>query len=262
MAPLIFWDYEFCKSLEEKGYFLIRYDNRDIGYSTHFQVSSPDSGVCVPYSIEDMVDDAKEILKHYNVDKAHVIGHSLGGTLAQLFAVTYPQMTLSLTAISSPIIAKSNIEFVETSKEILDSMWSILMGNKMFQDFERGKNEFMRSWKYLNGEWKVDLDMAKEYTKRLYETEIIEPAWNHTNVQQNISDIHSELAKLDIPILFIHGENDYLPSNPINVRKTVESLERVELLMLPKAGHMFFNKDLWSMILEAVVSHIDIKEVN
>ena len=89
-------------------------------------------------------------------------------------------------------------------------MWQVLMSNKMYQDYERGKDEFFRSWKYLNGQWDFDEKMAEEYTKRIYETEYIEPAWNHMKVQEKIPDIWEQLNSLQIKKHFIYGELDYL----------------------------------------------------
>ncbi|MCP4553365.1 MAG: alpha/beta hydrolase, partial [Bacteroidetes bacterium] len=62
MAPSVFWNDEFCLALSTKGYYVIRFDNRDIGRSTHFQQSDPAVGIKLPYSIEDMVRDAKVVL--------------------------------------------------------------------------------------------------------------------------------------------------------------------------------------------------------
>ena len=94
MAPAIFWDDNFCESLAIRGFCVIRFDNRDIGKSTHFPQSSPDSGIEIPYTIYDMVYDAKVVLKSISDKRAHIIGHSLGGLIAQLFAVTYPEKRL------------------------------------------------------------------------------------------------------------------------------------------------------------------------
>ena len=62
MAPAVFWETYFCECLADCGYYVIRFDNRDIGHSTHFPQSVPESGIELPYTIEDMVDDAKAVL--------------------------------------------------------------------------------------------------------------------------------------------------------------------------------------------------------
>ncbi|MCL1813325.1 MAG: alpha/beta fold hydrolase [Treponema sp.] len=249
MAPGIFWDKTFCNELAKSGYFVIRFDNRDIGFSTHFEPCRPNSSIQMPYSIGDMVEDVYGILKYYNINKANIVGHSLGCTIAQLFAIKYTEETGNLFLISSPIIATGKNKYVETDEKIKEKMWAILMSNKMYQDYERGKNEYFRIWKYLNGKWHFDENMAEEYTKRLYKTEYIEPAWNHTKVQENIKDIFMELNNLNKKIHFIYGEIDYLPSNLESIKVLVKSLKNADLEIIPNGGHMFFNKNIWEDII-------------
>ncbi len=253
MAPATFWPEPFCNRLAQSGYFVIRFDNRDMGYSTHFPACRPDSKRKLPYSIYDMVKDIKSILNYFDKKQSHIIGHSLGGVLAQLFAVEYPAKTLSLIPISSPILAKGDLKFIETDKKILDEMWSVLMSNAMYPDFERGKNEFLKVWKFLNGDWELDKNMADAYTKRIYATEKIEPAWNHTLVQKDICDILEQLKKLKITVLILYGEKDHLAANPYNVRLLANHLENANLYLIPGTGHMFFNKELWHIILNQII---------
>ena len=189
-----------------------------MGNSTHFPQSEPNSGIKLPYSIDDMVEDTMVVLESLSNKNAHIIGHSLGGSIAQLFAISYPEKICSLTVISSPILAKGKIKYIETDPAITEKLWKVLMSNPMHRNYEKGAPEFLKIWRYLNGDWKLDADMANGYTRAIYETEIIEPAWNHTNIQNGIRDIIGELEKLDKPLLFIHGEKDYLPSNPVNTK--------------------------------------------
>ncbi|MCJ2165242.1 MULTISPECIES: alpha/beta hydrolase [unclassified Pseudodesulfovibrio] len=256
MAPAVFWETKFCESLSARGYCVIRFDNRDIGRSTHFPQNAPGSGIELPYTIYDMVTDAKNVLESITDKSCHIIGHSLGGAIAQLFAVTYPEKIISLTAISSPILAKGNIPFVETDPRITEELWGILMANPMYQDVNKGLREFQKIWRALNGDWVLDEEMAEKYTRTIYETEIIGPAWNHTNVQSGIRDIFQELKEIDKPLLFIHGEKDYLPSNPENTKRLAKSLPTADFFLLKKAGHMFFSKDIWLILIERIHEHL------
>jgi pimeloyl-ACP methyl ester carboxylesterase len=98
MASMLWWPEAFCRKLAGKGLFVIRYDNRDTGRSTKYAPGEP------PYTFDDMVDDAMRVLDSYGIAKAHVVGMSMGGTIAQLVALKYPSRIISLTAIStSPI---------------------------------------------------------------------------------------------------------------------------------------------------------------
>lgn len=256
MAPAGFWEAQFCESLAARGYYVIRFDNRDIGKSTHFPQSAPESGIEVPYTIYDMVSDAKIVLENLTDKSGHIIGHSLGGSIAQLFAVTYPEKVISVTAISSPILAKGHIQFVETNPKITEKLWAVLMANPMHQDINKGIPEFQKIWHALNGDWALDENMAEKYTRAIYETEVIGPAWNHTNIQSGIRDIFQELKELGKPILFIHGEKDYLPSNPENTKRLANSLPNAEVFILKNGGHMFFNKEVWQILIEQIHGHI------
>jgi pimeloyl-ACP methyl ester carboxylesterase len=137
MAPAVFWETRFCASLADLGYNVIRFDNRDIGKSTHFPQSAPESGIDVPYTIHDMVDDAHGVLENLTDKRCHIIGHSLGGSIAQLFAVTYPEKTITVTAISSPILAKAGIPYIETDPSALGNAEA---SNLVFSGFDGRKS--------------------------------------------------------------------------------------------------------------------------
>lgn len=112
-AQLTLWPIELVEALVARGYHVIRYDNRDIGLSTKFT----DHGVPnirkvalmrllglrpkLPYRLTDMAADAVGLLDALGIDRAHMVGASMGGMIAQLVAATYPDRTLSLTSIMS-----------------------------------------------------------------------------------------------------------------------------------------------------------------
>ena len=249
MAPAVFYPATFCEKLAGLGFQVIRFDNRDIGYSTHFPPAKNDDDA-PPYSIFDMVEDVNGVLIYYGIEKAIVVGHSMGGSIAQLYAIKYPQKTEQLFLLSSPIIAFGNNEYEQTPQYILEPMWGILMSNKMYQDYARGKDEFFRAWKCLNGNRPVDIVLAEEYTKRLYETETIDIAYNHTKIQNGIPDLYADLAALSFPLHFVYGENDFLAANAANVERLANSLPNADFTLLRGAGHMYFDKTLWQEVFD------------
>ncbi|ALK97347.1 alpha/beta hydrolase [Massilia sp. WF1] len=107
------WPDEFVEGLVELGFYVIRYDNRDTGLSTKFEhAGTPSLGLAwlksrigwpirPPYTLEDMADDAVGVLSALGVARAHVVGVSMGGMIAQLMAAKYPSRVLSLTSIMS-----------------------------------------------------------------------------------------------------------------------------------------------------------------
>lgn len=112
-AQLTYWPMELVDALVERGFHVIRYDNRDIGLSTKFdQAGNPSipwtmikarMGIKpkVPYRLSDMAADAVGLLDALGIDRAHVVGASMGGMISQLIAAEYPDRVLSLTSIMS-----------------------------------------------------------------------------------------------------------------------------------------------------------------
>jgi pimeloyl-ACP methyl ester carboxylesterase len=106
-TQMIGWHEQFCAQLVERGYFVIRYDNRDCGRSTHFDQIPPPSiwGLLfrrpkpIPYTLGDMADDAVGLLDHLGIEKAHLVGASMGAMIGQMVAIKHPERTLSLASI-------------------------------------------------------------------------------------------------------------------------------------------------------------------
>jgi len=112
-AQMINWDEEFCEKLVERGFYVIRFDNRDVGLSTKFDdAGEPDlmklfmsvqkgEKIEALYTLEDMANDAVGLLDTLDIDKAHICGMSMGGMIAQVIAYRHPSRVLSLISISS-----------------------------------------------------------------------------------------------------------------------------------------------------------------
>ncbi|QNQ08472.1 alpha/beta fold hydrolase [Sphingomonas alpina] len=112
-AQLTLWPIQFVEDLVARGYRAIRFDNRDVGLSAKFDAAGiPNlmqiaatlfAGLkpSVPYTLDDMAADAKGLLDALGIERAHILGGSMGGMIAQIFAATYPERTLSLTSIMS-----------------------------------------------------------------------------------------------------------------------------------------------------------------
>jgi pimeloyl-ACP methyl ester carboxylesterase len=113
-AQLLLWRKEFCEKLVDQGLRVIRYDNRDVGLST--KVTGRHSGMPLAtrmvrsflglrspavYTLEDMADDAAALLDHLEIDAAHVVGASMGGMIAQVFAARHRARTKTLAVIFS-----------------------------------------------------------------------------------------------------------------------------------------------------------------
>lgn len=109
-GPMTWWDDRLCRLLAERGFYVVRYDNRDIGRSTRMAGrvtrgtlvrAFAGAPVRAPYSISDLARDAAGLLDHLGLASAHVVGVSMGGMIAQTLAVEAPSRVRSLTSIMS-----------------------------------------------------------------------------------------------------------------------------------------------------------------
>ncbi|MCX6526908.1 MAG: alpha/beta hydrolase, partial [Actinobacteria bacterium] len=112
-AQLIAWSEEFMQLFVDLGYFVIRFDNRDCGLSTKLDGVVVDANAvikaalledplpAVPYTLSDMANDAVAVLDHLGIARAHVIGASMGGMIAQTIAIEHPSRVQTLTSIMS-----------------------------------------------------------------------------------------------------------------------------------------------------------------
>lgn len=113
-AQLLLWRKDFCEKLVNQGLRVIRYDNRDVGLSTKLVGQHASTPLPVrmirsqlglrspaPYTLEDMADDAAAVLDHLEIDNAHVVGASMGGMIAQIFAARHKTRTKTLAVIFS-----------------------------------------------------------------------------------------------------------------------------------------------------------------
>src|SRR5688572_9238222 len=111
-AQMIVWDQEFCEALADRGFFVVRFDNRDVGLSTKLTSARIDFFATIaraiqgepidsPYKLSDMAADAVSLLDHLGIRAAHIVGASMGGMIAQTIAIEHPARVLTLTSIMS-----------------------------------------------------------------------------------------------------------------------------------------------------------------
>lgn len=239
-ASMLYWHEDFCKKLAERGFFVIRYDNRDVGRSTTYPCGS------APYDIVDLVDDAVGILTAYEVDSAHFFGMSLGGMIAQIAALRYPTKILSLTlfatgpwADSDPNIPGMDPRIIDFQARALNLDWNnkravvghLLQGAKMmsgkhfdeqrFQDLFN--SEFERSSNYLS-------------------------MFNHATLQGG-ENYYGKINQIDKKSLIIHGDCDLI-WNYGHAHFLKKTLKNSRLVTLPDTGHELNSKD-WGVIINA-----------
>ena len=108
-TQMIGWPAEFCEGIAERGFHVIRYDNRDVGHSTRFDSFPPPRTTelvtqrpkRLAYTLRDLADDAAGLLDALGIESAHVVGASMGGMIGQLFAIHHPERVRSFVSIMS-----------------------------------------------------------------------------------------------------------------------------------------------------------------
>lgn len=239
-----FWSDELCNTLVDKGFCVIRYDHRDFGYSDKVDFEKN------PFDVMDLAKDAITILDSLEVPVAHIIGHSMGGFIAQLLAIYYPDRVKTITSISS---STSSPDVPSPP----DKTWEIFMENNPSGDFEKDLEGFLKVWEYLNGTAKFDIELAINYTTSLYERQKIKGALgeSHVKAQAKLTDRSDELRKVGIPALVIHGEEDYLVDKMGGIQ-TAECVEDSKLILIPEMGHIAFNYKLQKSFENEIISYL------
>ena len=245
-AQLILWPEALCQGLAAKGFRVVRFDNRDVGKSTHLaDRGAPDSRALmaqvmagkrpdVPYTLDDMADDAVGLMDALGVDRAHIVGASMGGMIAQLVAINHADRTKSLISIMSTTGRRDlpagnretlSVLFQPPKSESRDDLIeaSILVQKALSSPGFPSSEAEMR----LTAERRTDrapFDPAG--LARQSAALITAPPRN------------ALLKQVRCPTLVLHGGDD--PVIPAAAAKdTAESIPGAELVIVPGMGHDF-----------------------
>jgi pimeloyl-ACP methyl ester carboxylesterase len=237
-GPMTWWDAEFCQKLADRGFHVIRYDNRDTGRSgraqgrvTRRQIVQAALGrpTRPPYTLHDMAHDGIALLDHLGHDSAHVVGVSMGGMIAQTMAVHFPERVRSLTSIMSstgrrfvgwqdprlaPLLLarrSSREAYIETSGRL----WK-LIGSPLYPD----TTETVRQ----RAAETYDRGVSRAGVARQMLAILTQP------------DRTRDLRTMGLPTLVIHGLSDKMV-HVSGGRATARAVPGAELLLVPGMGH-------------------------
>lgn len=244
-ASMIWWDDAFCQRLAEQGRFVIRYDNRDVGQSTCYPPGEPG------YDVEDMADDAVGVLDSYGIEKAHLVGMSLGGMIAQLVALRNPDRVLSITLIASSVW-DDRPDLPPISDKIL--RYHASAGSVDWSDPKAAARYMAEGWRLLCGS-KHPFDEARAL--QLAEAEAkrarnLLSMFNHALLKGGES-WYGKTGKIAVPALVIHGTEDPVLPYP-HAKALIESIPGAKLLTLQGVGHEL-HRETWQTIIDAIVAH-------
>jgi pimeloyl-ACP methyl ester carboxylesterase len=258
-AQMIAWDEAFCAALATQGYWVIRFDNRDIGLSTKFDAAGvPDiiammqatmqrKAVQAPYTLRDMAGDAAGLLEALEIESAHVVGVSMGGMIAQAMAIHHPDRVRTLTSIMS---STGNPELPPPTPEA-----AAILVTPAPTDRAGYIESSVQSWRVLAGPtFPMDETLVRERAERFFDRGI-NPAGSARQLAAVLASGSRKeaLKSVTLPVLVIHGDADPLVPVKGGV-DTADSIPGAELLIIEGMGHAL-PPALWSPIIDAIVNH-------
>ncbi len=254
-TQMLGWNEDFCRQLAERGFRVIRFDNRDVGRSSRIDSVPPPKPLelltrrikRVPYTLEDMADDAAGLLTALGIERAHVVGASMGGMIAQSLAARHPERVLSLVSIMSTT------------------------GNRF-----KGQPAFRVYPTFLARPPRTKEDSV-ERIARLFKM-IGSPAFDHDELELRAmaalswdrghspagpgrqlaaiiasGDRTPDVRRITAPTLVIHGAKDLLV-RPSGGRATARAIPGARLLMIDGMGHDL-PRGAWPQILDGIAEN-------
>lgn len=262
-AQMVAWEPDFCNMLAAGGLRVIRFDNRDCGLSTHLDgVESNSQAVIeaailmqmgetaagqiempqVAYTLSDMAADAAGLLDHLGIERANILGASLGGMIAQTFAIEYPQRTLSLTSVMS---LTGELEFGQATPEAMETIFSPTPLDREGYIKFSPRWQIWHSKKYRHDEISFAA-AARDYDRAFYP----EGGPRQMAAMYSSGSRAEALRQLKMPTLVVHGRDDTLIA-PSGGERTAELIPGARFLMVDDMGHDL-PRPLWPDFVAAV----------
>jgi pimeloyl-ACP methyl ester carboxylesterase len=258
-AQMIAWDEEFCAQLAARGYWVVRFDNRDIGLSTKLaEHGTPDimatvgalmqgKSVTAPYTLRDMADDSVGLMDALGIRSAHVAGASMGGAIAQEIAIRHPSRLRTLTSIMAstgePGLSPPTPEAMAILTSSAPTEWNAYL------------ERYRKIWAVLRGPG-FPLDEARdaERAAATFARGLNPPGAARQFAAVLASGSRKDaLASVKAPTLVIHGDADPL-TRLDGGQATARAIPGAKLLVIKGMGHAL-PIPMWPEIIAAIDGH-------
>jgi pimeloyl-ACP methyl ester carboxylesterase len=249
------WDERFCRMLAERGYHVIRFDNRDVGLSMKIEGGpAPDALAAIAgdassasYTLSEMGGDAVWLLDRLGIEAAHIVGASQGGMIAQTVAIEHPERVLSLTSIMSTTGDRA------VGQPHPEGMAALF--NPPPSDREGLADWAVRNWHAIGSPgYPAEDERIRERALASYDRSYYPEGFARQLVAVIASGDRTEkLAGVRVPTLVIHGEDDPL----IDVsggEATARAIPGAQLILIPGMGHDL-PLPLWPKLADAIVEN-------
>ena len=260
-GQMLLWEEDFCEALAERGHFVVRFDNRDVGLSTKLDAAGVPNvlelmqrvaggqAASAPYTLDDMSDDAAALLAGLGLASAHVCGASMGGMIAQTLAYRHPARVKSLVSIMS---STGNPALPPAKPEAMAVLMAPPPASRE-QAIEQG----VRAWRAIGSPgFPLDEARLRERIAQLFDRSFHPPGearqlaaiLAHGNRKPRLADVKA-------PTLVIHGAAD--PLVPLEGgRDTAAAIPGAELLVIEGMGHDL-PPEVWPRLVAAISSHTE-----
>jgi pimeloyl-ACP methyl ester carboxylesterase len=236
-VPRFGWDEAFCAMLVEQGFRVVRFDNRDVGESTHLHdAPRPDVAAAfagdvssASYRLEDMADDTAGLLDALRIDSAHVVGASMGGMIAQTLAIRRPERVRSVTSIMSTVAPAIGAP----RRGVLPALLA-----PPARTLEATERSAVETWRLIGSPgFSFDEERVRALARRTWEAGYDPQGVARQLLAIQASGDRSEaLAAVDVPTLVIHGEDDPLVQLP-GGEATAHAIPGAQLDVIAGMGH-------------------------
>jgi pimeloyl-ACP methyl ester carboxylesterase len=248
---MLFWPDDFCTALAARGFAVARFDNRDVGLSTHLRhAGAPRLGAMLtrpaavaPYLLDDMAADAVAVLDALGWSSAHVVGASLGGMIAQTVAIRHPDRVRTLTSIMStpsPRIGRPKLGAMA------------VLGGRDVAGREHAARRLVKVFRVIGSPgYPHDEEWLLEAGRRAYDRGH-DPAGVRRQLAAILAsgDRRPGLRSVRVPTLVLHGDADPLV-RPSGGRATAAAIPGARLIIFRGMGHDL-PRQLWSDMIDAI----------
>lgn len=252
-TSLDYWDDEFCRRLASSNRRVVRYDLRDAGKSSNYPAGQPN------YSGADLVADAVAVLDGLGIERAYVAGVSMGGGIAQVLGLRYPDRVAGLALMSTTPTVDGPAD-----RPALPSMSAELQASFAsegpatdWSDRATAIAAMVEGERLFSGPHMFDVEQMQRIAERCYDrtTDIEALQTNHFLVKQDdTADLR--LASLRTPTVVMLGTDDPLFPYPHTEQLTAE-IDGARLVPLPGSGHQYPPQPLWDTVIDEIIALAD-----
>lgn len=249
---MVMWPLDLCTALVERGFQVVRMENRDSGLSTrlsHYD-DLPRRRRRRPYTIRDMADDVIAVIDALGAASAHLLGGSLGATIAQVAAIHHPQRVASLTLLSATPGSKLRL----ARPKIRTMIKMVRIMRREVPDAQAAGQQWVDLMRLVGSPaYPLDEDHWRAAGRLAHQRGYYPPGnLRHTKAFMAVGDLRPQLATLTMPTLVVQGEADPMQSWRAG-KATADAIPGARWLLYPGVGHDL-PRAIWPAVIDEITA--------